>query len=103
MEQAQESMSKMLRNVNLETLQVEKAVRELEAAQQDIAENSLLKLKGGGFVKQGALVGALLFGGRAIGEVLAMVGPNGELHTAPALIQGAIAVACAAYFFFFEH
>lgn len=101
MEQAQETMTKMLQKVSQETVEVEKAVRELEAAQRDIAENSLVKLKGGGFVKQGALVGALLFGGRAIGEVLAMVGPNGELHTAPALIQGAIAVACAAYFFLF--
>jgi hypothetical protein len=101
MEQAQESMTKMLQKVNLETLEVKKAVRDLEAAQKDIAENSLVKLKGAGFVKQGALVGALLFGSRAIGEVLAMVGPNGELHTTSALIQGAIAVACAAYFFLF--
>jgi hypothetical protein len=101
MEQAQETMTKMLQKVSQETLEVEKAVRALEEAQKDIAKNYLLKLKGGGLVKQGALVGALLFGFRAIGEVLAMVGPSGELHTAPALIQGGIAVACAAYFFLF--
>jgi hypothetical protein len=101
LEQAQESMSKMLQKVNEETLEVEKAVLDLKAAQVKLAADPLVKLKAGGLVKQGALVGAVLFSVRATGEVLAMLGPNGELHTTPALIQGAIAIACAAYFFLF--
>ena len=91
----------MLQKVNEETLQVEKAVLELKAAQDQLAADPLVKLKAGGIVKQGALVGAALFSVRAIGEVLAMLGPNGELHTIPALIQGAIAIVCAAYFFLY--
>ena len=94
-------MEKMLKRVNEETLEVEKAVRDLEAAQEEMSADPLYRLKNGGIVKQGALVGTVLFFGRAISEVIAMTGPNGEVHTLPALIQGAIALVCAAYFFLF--
>lgn len=98
---AQASMEKMLAKVNAETLEVEQAVRDLKAAQEEMSADPLYQLKSGGIVKQGALVGTVLFAGRAIGEVLAMTGPNGDVHTLPALIQGAIALVCAAYFFLF--
>jgi hypothetical protein len=101
LEAAQGSMEKMLEKVNAETLEVEQAVRDLRAAQEEMSADPLYRLKSGGIVKQGALVGTVLFTGRAISEVLAMTGPNGEIHALPALIQGAIALVCAAYFFLF--
>lgn len=97
--QAETSMTRMLEKVNKETIEVERATRDLVAAKK--ATDPLLNLKSGGLVKQGALVGFILFSTRTIGEVLAMVGPNGDLHTAPALIQGGVALACAAYYFLF--
>lgn len=98
---AQASMEKMLQKVNEETLEVEKAVRDLKAAQEELSDDPLYKLKTGGIVKQASLVGTALFSVRALTEVVAMTGPNGDVHTLPALIQGAIALACAAYFFLF--
>jgi hypothetical protein len=94
-------MEKMLQKVNEETLEVEKAVRDLKAAQEELSDDPLYKLRNGGIVKQASLVGTALFSVRAITEIAAMTGPNGDAHTLPALIQGAIALLCAAYFFLF--
>ena len=101
MQVAQESMENMLKKVNQETLEVEKAVRDLKAAQEELGQDPLYKLKSGGIVKQASLVGTALFSVRAVTELAAMAGPNGEAHTLPALIQGVIALVCAAYFFLF--
>lgn len=101
MQVAQESMENMLKKVSEETLEVEKAVRDLKAAQEELGQDPLYKLKSGGIVKQASLVGTALFSVRAVTELAAMAGPNGEAHTLPALIQGVIAFVCAAYFFLF--
>jgi hypothetical protein len=101
MQVAQESMENMLKKVNEETLEVEKAVRDLKAAHEELGQDPLYKLKSGGIVKQASLVGTALFSVRAVTELAAMAGPNGEAHTLPALIQGVIAFVCAAYFFLF--
>jgi hypothetical protein len=101
LEQAEASMSRMLERVNAETKEVEKAVEDLKAAQAGLSEDPLVKLREGGIVKQGALVGALLFFTRAVSETVAMVGPDGGSHAVPALIQGALALALAAFFFLF--
>lgn len=99
MQVAQESMENMLKKVSQEQKEVEKAVVDLKAAQEELGQDPLYKLKSGGIVKQASLVGTALFFVRALTEVAAMAGPNGQVHTMPALIQGAIALVCAAYFF----
>ena len=51
-------------------------------------------------VKQASLIGGLLFGSRALTETILVLGSsNGGDHIVSALIQAAIALACAGYFF----
>jgi hypothetical protein len=91
---AEASMAAMLKKVNAETAQVNKAVEDLKAAQTEDGSNFLLSLKEGGILKQGALVGSLLFSLRAVGDALAsMTDPT---HLTAALIQAGIAIVCAA-------
>ena len=87
-----------------ETEEVEKAVAQLKEAQGEFNKDPLMQaadLKAAGIVKQGALVGALLFSTRAMGDIIAIGGVDGSSHAVAAAIQAVIAVACAAYFFFF--
>ncbi|KAL3795271.1 hypothetical protein HJC23_008356 [Cyclotella cryptica] len=107
--EAEASVSRLIQKVARETEEVQKAMEELERAKSEAGsgggsralEDSALDLKKGGIVKQSALVGALLFGSRAFTETILVLGSsNGGDHTMSALLQGAIALACAAYFFF---
>jgi len=104
MEAARISMSRIIGNVKNEEIEVQQAVAELQKAQSELNNDPLMKLfnmKQGGVVKQGAFVGAMLFGFRSAIETVAMLGLDGESHTTAALIQGALALSCALYFFVF--
>mmetsp|Transcript_69912 Transcript_69912/g.202633 ORF Transcript_69912/g.202633 Transcript_69912/m.202633 type:complete len:344 (-) Transcript_69912:701-1732(-) len=93
---AEENMRKMLAKVNQETRNVEAAIEDLKRAQVDLqggVDDKLMNLKRGGFAKQAALVGALLFGLRSIVETVAFVGGD-AVHLIPAMFQGTIAVVC---------
>lgn len=96
-------MSRLLNKVKDETDEVEKAMRDLQKAQQELLNDPLMKaadMRSGGIVKQGALAGALLFTFRSLGELLLMTGPNGADHGVAAAIQGAIAVLCVVLLLF---
>eukprot|EP00536_Pseudo-nitzschia_multiseries_P004509 jgi/Psemu1/188265/e_gw1.75.40.1 len=102
MELAQGNMKKMLDRVNAETQNVEDAIEGLKRAQAESEggiDSQLVDLKSGGLVKQAALTGALLFTFRSGVETIAFVGGDPS-HALPALIQGAIAVACIVGFIF---
>ena len=94
---AEKSMEAMLNKVNKETAEVEQAVEDLKKAQSEMEKDPLFKLRSGGIVKQGALAGFLLFSIRSIIDSVASI--SDESHLTAALLQGVIAMACAAYFF----
>ena len=102
---AEGSVSRLVDKVKRETLEVEKAVNDLKAAQEDMGGDPLSKavdLKKAGVVKQSAVVGAILFSFRTAGELLFVAqGVDVEGHGASAAIQGLIALACGAYLLFF--
>ena len=101
--EAEGSVTRLLDKVKDETLEVEKAMEDLKKAQDQLLNDPLMKavdVKSGGIVKQGALAGTLLFSFRTLGELFLLSGPNGSEHGIAAIIQGAIAVACAAIFTF---
>lgn len=99
--EAEGSVSRLLDKVKEETLEVEKAMKDLQKAQEQLLDDPLMKaadLKSGGIVKTASLAGALLFSFRSIGELLLLT--QGADHGIAAAIQAVIAVACAAYFLF---
>ena len=96
--QAEASMEGMLRRVDRERADVERAVEDLKAAQAEVDKDFLFKLKSGGIVKQFSFVGFLLFSLRSIVDTAAGLGGDPS-HMPAALVQGAIALACAAVFF----
>ena len=94
---AEKSMQKQLSRVDKERAEVEKAVADLKKAKDDLdAELS------GNMFKPAALAGVLLFSVRSVLDFLAMSGGgmDSEAHLTAALIQGAIALVCAAYLLF---
>jgi ribosomal protein S20 len=95
--QAESAIKTMLKRVKDETGEVEKAVEDLKKAEAEIDKDLILKLKRGGLPKQAALVGFLLFSVRSIADTV--VSFNDETHLPVALIQGGIALVCAAYVF----
>jgi hypothetical protein len=95
--QAEGAIKTMLNRVKKETGEVEKAVEDLKKAEAEVDKDFMLKLKRGGVPKQAALVGLLLFSFRSIADTV--VSFNDETHLTAALIQGGIALVCAAYFF----
>lgn len=105
--EAEQSVARMIQKVARETDGVQKAMDELQLAKDQASEGdsgsieeAALDLKKGGLLKQAALIGGLLLGSRAFTEGLLVVGSAyGEEHFVPALVQGVIALACAAYFF----
>mmetsp|Transcript_25286 Transcript_25286/g.38350 ORF Transcript_25286/g.38350 Transcript_25286/m.38350 type:complete len:258 (-) Transcript_25286:275-1048(-) len=99
LERAQASMSKIIEKVNRERAEVEKAVKELEDAQRNSSNDVLTTFASGGIIKQGALTGTILFTVRSALEMFYVLGGESS-HAIPALIQGALALAFAAYFFF---
>ena len=106
--EAEESVTRLIQKVASETESVQKAMEDLEFAKNEASgeggsggsiEDTALDLKKGGIVKQASLVGALLFGSRAITETILVLGsPYGDEHFLPAILQAAIALACVAYF-----
>jgi hypothetical protein len=106
--EAEGSVARLVDKVKQETLEVERAVKELEQAQLQMGGDPLMKaadLKKAGIVKQGALVGAILFSFRSIGELLVVAQQGGtgdvEGHSAAAAFQALIALACGGYLVFF--
>jgi len=102
--EAEGSVSRLLENVNKEAAEVEKAILELKEAQEEMNADPLSKvtnLRDGGLIKQGALVGLVLFASRALAETTALGGVDGEKHFMAAVVQGVIAFFCGIYFFFF--
>ncbi len=94
--EAEGSVSRLLNKVKEETLEVEKAMEDLQKAQEQLLDDPLMKaaeLRSGGIVKTASLAGALLFSFRSVGELI-VADPTA------AAIQAVIAVACAVYFFF---
>lgn len=100
MDQAEDAMVQMIRKVNRETAEVEQAVEQLRQAQNSMDSDPIMKVLGGGVVKQAALAGAILFTLRSGTDTISMLGGD-SVHAAPALVQGMLALACAAYVFFF--
>mmetsp|Transcript_16367 Transcript_16367/g.21419 ORF Transcript_16367/g.21419 Transcript_16367/m.21419 type:complete len:354 (+) Transcript_16367:110-1171(+) len=94
---AEVSMAGMLNRVSKEAVEVEKAAQDLRNAQAEIDKDFIVKLRKGGIPKQAALVGFLLFSVRSIGDTVAAF--SDESLLAGALLQGGIALACAAAFF----
>ena len=102
MEMAQGNVKKMLTKVNAETKAVEDAIEDLKVAQQESEggiDTQLVGLKNGGLVKQAALAGSLLFTLRSGSEVVGFLAGDPS-HALPALIQGALAIACIVGFVF---
>lgn len=102
MEVAQGNMKKMLDKVNDETRAVEEAIEDLKRAQaatEGGIDSQLVDLKSGGLVKQAALAGGLLFTLRSGAETIAFLAGDPS-HALPALIQGALAIACIIGFVF---
>lgn len=100
------SVSRLVEKVKQETMEVEKAVAELKDAQESMGDNPLsqaVDLKKAGVVRQSALVGALLFSFRSVGELLAVAQGTGDVegHGTAAAIQAFIALACGGYLVFF--
>ncbi|KAL7570313.1 hypothetical protein ACA910_017161 [Epithemia clementina (nom. ined.)] len=95
---AESAMTNMLERVNMETGQVEKAAADLRSAQAELDNDPIVKLRNGGLAKQAALAGFLLFSFRSIGDTIMALNTDESLMTG-ALIQGGIALACAAVFF----
>jgi hypothetical protein len=99
---AEANMERILGRVSSETRNVERAIEDLKRAQdaaQGGLDGKLSSLKSSGLVKQAALAGALLFTLRSGVETMALAGGD-PTHVLPALIQGALAIACLAAFLF---
>ena len=80
--------------------ELERAKNEVGSSGKGGLEDTALDLKKGGLIKQASLVGGLLFGSRAFTETILVLGsPYGEDHFVSAILQGVIALVCAAYFF----
>jgi hypothetical protein len=95
---AEDSMRAVLNRVNRETQEVAKATAQLQKVQSDLDNDFLYKLKVGGPAKQLSLVGFVLFSFRSLADTIAVLG-GGSGDLTLALIQGAIALACALVFF----
>lgn len=99
---AESAVQKGLERVRAEQAAVQRAVDDLSAARRQIDVESggdlASKLRQGGLPKQMALAGVLLFSVRSIIDTVASVTDPSMLSIA--LIQGAIALACAAFLFF---
>jgi len=96
---AEASMVKIISKVNRETAGVELAVEGLKEAQESMSSDPVMKLASGSLLKQAGLAGTILFTLRSGVDTVAMLGGD-STHAMPALVQGALALACAFYFFF---
>ena len=99
---AEKQMRTMLDKVNEETKAVEDAMIALKAAQAELENDSsgqMSALKAGGLVKQGALVGTLLFAVRSLADFVSVLGGDSS-YLMPAVIQAALAVTFLVAFLF---
>lgn len=95
---AEKAVRIWLQRVRNEQAAVQQAVDDLAAAQKEMDGSGLVsKLRKGGLPKQMALVGLLLFSLRSIIDTVASLSDPSLLSSA--LLQGAIALACAVYLF----
>ena len=103
LQNAEKSIQTILKRVDVETSNLEKAVDDLNAANSQIENDFIWKLKRGGLPKQAALAGLLLLSVRSILESITAVSSvtaiDSEAHLYAALIQGVIAMVCAVIFF----
>jgi hypothetical protein len=101
LQNAERNIQTILQRVNVETSNLEQAVEDLNAANRQIENDFVWKLKRGGIPKQAALAGLLLFSVRSIGESITAVSSvvDSEAHLYAALIQGVVAMVCAVVFF----
>ncbi len=103
LQNAEQSIQTILQRVNVETSNLEQAVDDLNAANRQIENDFIWKLKRGGWPKQAALAGLLLLSVRSIGESITAVSSvsamDSEAHLYAALIQGVVAMICAVIFF----
>jgi hypothetical protein len=103
LQNAEKSIQTILKRVDTETLNLEQAVDDLNAANRQIENDFLWKLKRGGLPKQAALAGLLLLSVRSILESFAALSSvsaiESEAHLYAALIQGVVAMVCAVIFF----
>jgi hypothetical protein len=94
---AEQSMESMLQRVNSEKSSVQQAMADLEAANAEVDGNLLYQLRRGGWPKQAAFVGFVLFAVRSLLDSIYVVANGDESFLAAALVQGGIALACAAF------
>lgn len=103
LQNAERSIQNILQRVDVETSNLEKAVEDLNAANSQIENDFIWKLKRGGLPKQAALAGLLLLSVRSILEsvtaVSSVAASDSEAHLYAALIQGVVAMICAVVFF----
>ena len=96
---AERSMQTQLGRVAREAEEVEKAAVILRAAQTELDQNFVVKLRKGGLPKQGALAGFVLFSVRSIIDTTTAIASDDSTMLTMALAQGAIAIVCAVIFF----
>jgi hypothetical protein len=95
---AEASMQTILQKVTVETNQVERAVVDLKAAQAQVDNDVISKLRRGGLPKQAALAGTILFAVRSLVDSVTAVTTDDATALSTALVQGAIAIVCAILF-----
>jgi hypothetical protein len=97
LQMAESNLRRLLNTVDRERQNVEDAKRDLERVNAQLENDILYKLKTGGIVKQSAFAGLLLFSVRSILDSLSAL-QGDESALGAALVQGAIAFACAILF-----
>lgn len=98
LEKAQGTMRRVLDTVDVEQSNVQQAVADLQAAQDQIEQSDRIGSLRGNVPKQVALVGCILFAGRSFMDTIGAVqGNDGTVLTA-ALVQAAIALVFAVVF-----
>jgi hypothetical protein len=95
---AEASMQTILQKVTAEANQVERAVVDLKAAQAQVNNDVISKLRRGGLPKQAALAGTILFAVRSLVDSVTAVTTDDATALSSALVQGAIAIVCAILF-----
>jgi hypothetical protein len=98
---AETSMESILQRVDVEATAVQQAVSDLQAANTELEQDFMWKLKRGGLPKQAMLAGFMLLSVRSIIESITAVSSSvdSEEHLYAALLQGVIAMVCAVIFF----
>ena len=97
LEKAEENVSRLVNQFRDESKEVERAMALLkEVGLNEEPMSKLVDLKKAGLVKQGAVVGTLLFTLRSFGEFALFFSMDDSSRLLPAEIQGFIALACAA-------